>query len=212
VTTIRINRFRVETLGRVFGTKAFVSALDDAIPLAYERAQKALKAWAEETGLDYPEYVNEHRMLEDWYTWWAPRLATYSALVAIHSLVEAELFACGDRMANSHASGKRRSLERAASYLKRVVNVDVRADEAWAHLLRLEELRHIIVHRGGSLEGSDENRKVVSRLQRHYRGQLLVARRSEFHDAHVRVAPTLATDFAASAEGFFRRLMLRLDM
>jgi hypothetical protein len=175
VTSIRINRFRVETLGRVFGTKAFVSAMDDAIPLAYERAQKALKGWAEETGLDYPEYVNEHRMLEEWYGWWAPRLATYSALVAIHSLVETELFACGDRMAKGQTSRKRRSLERAASYLKRVANVDVRVDEAWGHLLRLEELRHIIVHRGGSLEGSDANRTVVSRLQRHYRGQLWVA-------------------------------------
>ena len=39
----KINQFRVETLGRVFGTKAFVAALDDGIPLAYERARDALQ-------------------------------------------------------------------------------------------------------------------------------------------------------------------------
>jgi hypothetical protein len=212
VTTIRINRFRVETLGRVFGTKAFVSALDDAIPLAYERALNALKVWAEETELDYAEYANEHRMLEEWYGWWAPRLAGYSALVAIHSLVETELFACGDRMADHQARGKRRGLERAASYLNRVAGVDVRTDEAWAHLLRMEDLRHIVVHRGGSVERSEDDRKTVSRLQRHYRGQLWITRRTELHDAHVHVVPTLATEFATFAEEFFRRVMSRLDM
>ena len=209
---LKINRFRVETLGRVFGTKAFVSALDDAIPLAYERAQAALETWAEENGIDYAEFASERQMVEEWYGWWAPRLAGYSAIVAIHSLVETELFACGDRLANHQAKGKRRGLDRAASYLKRVSAVDVTADEAWPHLLRLEELRHIIVHRGGSVERSEEDRKTVSRLQRHYKGQLWVAKRSELHDAHVHVAPTLATQFAASAEVFFRRVMLHLDM
>jgi hypothetical protein len=90
--------------------------------------------------------------------------------------------------------------------------VDVTADEAGSHLLRLEELRHIIVHRGGSVERSEEDRKTVSRLQRHYKGQLWVAKRSELHDAHVHIAPTLVTQFAASAEAFFRRVMLHLDM
>ena len=127
-------------------------------------------------------------------------------------LSRAKLFACGDRMANHHAKRKRRGLARAALYLKRVTGVDVRADEVWPHLLRLEELRHIIVHGGGSVERSEDDRKTVSRLQRHYRGRLWVAKRSEFHDAHVHVAPTLATEFAAMAEAFFRRLMLRLDM
>lgn len=212
VAVLKINRFRVETLGRVFGTKAFVSALDDAIPLAHERAQDALETWAEENGVDYAEFASERQMVEEWYGWWAPRLAGYYALVAIHSLVETELFACGDRMANHQARGKRRGLERAASYLKRAAAVDASADEAWPHLLRLEELRHIIVHRGGSVERSEEDRKTVSRLQRHYRGRLWLAKRSDFHDAHVHVAPTLATEFAATSEAFFRRLMLLLDM
>ena len=70
----------------MFGTKAFVSALDDAIPLAYERAQDALETWAEENGIDYAEFASERQMLEEWYGWWAPRLAGYSALVSIHSL------------------------------------------------------------------------------------------------------------------------------
>jgi hypothetical protein len=208
---VRINRFRVQTLGRVFGTKAFVSALDDAIPLAHERAQEALRTWAEENGIDYAEFASESQMVDEWYGWWAPRLASYSALVAIHSLIEAEMFACGDRIANHHMRQKRRGLDRAAAYLKRVSNVDVRADEVWPDLLRLEELRHIIVHRGGSLENA-EDRKAVSRLQRHYQGRLWVAKRSEFHDAHLHVAPTLATEFATSAEAFFRSVMSRLDL
>ena len=212
MAVLKINRFRVQTLGRVFGTKAFVAALDDAIPLAHERARDALTTWAEENGIDYAEFASERQMLDEWYGWWAPRLAGYSALIAIHSLVEAELFACGDRMANHHARGKRRGFERAAAYLKRVAAVDISADEAWPDLLRLEELRHIIVHRGGSIEQSAEDRKTVSRLQRHYRGRLWIAKRSEFHDAHVHVAPTPATEFAVAVEAFFRRLMLRLDM
>ena len=210
--TWKFNRFRVETLGRVFGTKAFVAALDDAIPLAYERAQNALETWAEENGIDYAEFASERQMLDEWYGWWAPRLAGYSALVAIYSLVEAELFACGDRIAKHGARGKRRGLERAASYLKRIAGLDVSTDETWPHLLRLEELRHIIVHRGGSVEHSEDDRKTVSRLQRHYKGGVWIARRSELHDAHVHVAPTLPTEFAEAVEGFFRRLMLRLDV
>ena len=137
VPVIKITRFRVETLGRVFGTKAFVAALDDAIPLAYERAGEALQVWAEENGIDYAESDSERQMLEEWYGWWAPRLAGYSALVSIHSLVEAELFACGDRISTHNVKAKRRGLERAAAYVRRVSGVDISTDEAWPDLLRL---------------------------------------------------------------------------
>ena len=211
---VKINRFRVQTLGRVFGTRAFVAAIDDAIPLAQERAQDALRLWAEENGIEFAEYDSERRMLEEWYGWWAPRLASYSALISVHSLVEAELFACADRadVPQTVVKGKRRGLGRAASRLRRVTGVDVAADDDWPHLLRLEELRHIIVHRGGSVERSDEDRNTVTRLQRHYKGQLWIAKRTELHDAHIHVAPNLCNRFATIAEEMFRRLMLRLDL
>lgn len=172
----------------------------------------ALSVWAEENGIDYAEFASEQQMLSEWYGWWAPRLAGYAALVAIHSLVEAELFACADRLAGHPGKGKKRGLNRAASHLERVTGMDVSTDQAWPHLLRLEELRHILVHRGGSVERSEGDRKIVGRLQRHYRGQLWISRRTELHDAHVHVTPTFATELAAVAEGFFLRLMSRLDM
>lgn len=211
---ITIKRFTVETLGRAFGTRAFVTALDAAIPEAQLQAEESLTVWAHENGVEFSEYVSELHVLKEHYGYWVPRLAAYSALVAVHSLVEAELFAAGDHFNGAGGKGqvkrgKRRGLERARSFLKRTSGVDIGADEAWPDLLRLEDLRNIVVHRGGSVD--IEEKKKLDGIERAYVGELWIAKRSDFHTPCLHVSPTMCARFADAAEGLIRRLVSQLD-
>ena len=198
-------------MGRVVGTRAFVAALDAAVPQAHLAAGSALRAWAEAQGLDAAEYFSERDVLEEQHKWWVPRLAAYSAIVAVHSLVEAELFACADRLRAGLKSPKRRGLDRARASFMRATAVDVTEDDTWPDMLRLEELRNIVVHRGGNVEQSDNDRKVVARLQKVYDSKLWLVKRSQLHGEYVHVTPTLCTEFAEKAEVLFRRLEAKID-
>lgn len=209
---VNLNPFTVETWGRVYGTTTFITAVDIAIPQAQLHTEDALGVFADEQKLDDSEYSNERDMLEEQYRYWVARFATYAGVILLHSTVETQMFACADWVRSANRASltkkpKRRMLERARRYLQEVSGFNAATDEAWSDLLRLEELRGLIVHRGGNVGDVEVDRKLAERLRAAYPGKLWVLERSDLHVAYVAVSPVFCTEFGNLVEGFFRRLL-----
>jgi hypothetical protein len=212
---VNLNRFTEETLGRVYGMKEFVTALDMAIPKANSDRELEISLQADERRWSDEEYVSERDQLDQRYRDWVSRFAHYATIILLHSLVEGQLFACADHVRATRSPAaplrktKRRALDRARRHLQDVAGFDVAEDrEAWDHLLRLEQLRNIIVHGGGVVSEFDHAK--VEALRRAYPGQLWIADGSEFRKPYVSISPGLCADFAAKVERFFRGLLSRV--
>lgn len=212
---VNLNSFTIDTLGRLGGVKAFVQAIDIAIPEAQLHVEESLRLLAQEHEWQPEEYQLERLMLDEQYRHWVPRLATYSAVVLLHSAVETLLFACADHVRASVESAirkktPRRGLDRARRSLQKVATIDVAIDKAWPDLLRLEELRNIIVHRGGNLATSDRDRKAVDRLAGIYPSRVWVAVRSGLHDPCLCVSAAFCSESAKRVEGFGHQLLSKI--
>jgi len=212
---VNLNRFTEETLGRVYGMKEFVTALDVAIPKANWDREREIGIQADEQQRSDEEYASKREQLDQLYRDWVSRFAHYATVILLHSLVESQLFACADHVRATRSSAapvrklKRRALDRARRHLKDMAGFDVAEDrEAWVDLLRLEKLRNIIVHGGGVVSELDQ--ETVEALQRAYPGQVWIADGSEFRKAYVAISPGLCADFAAKVERFFRGLLSRV--
>ena len=213
---IRIDRLTVETMGRAWGTQTFVSAMDDGVAEAWEKAQHQLQVFCEENGREAAEYFMERQILDEQYRSWVTRLSTYSAIVAVHALTESELFAIADDFAKrtnpERPARRRRNLTEAAKYLDKVANVKVKTQPSWRDMKNVEKLRHLIVHSGGNVTCATARDK-VSRLARHYgERHIRVATGGEFRDDHLFVSQSLCREFADKAVELFKWLTTREEL
>jgi len=210
---IHIDRLALETFGRVFGVKALLGALDKALPEAEWQERKSLRRLAEEQHWDYSNYDVECQVVDEKFRFWVPRFAAYSVISLLQSVVETQLFACADRLrstrraATTNKKGKRRGLERARQQLKAMSGFDVATDSAWPELLRLEKLRNLIVHQGGSLGKSKEDRTWSIRLAETYKGKLWLSDETNPYEPHVILSMRLCTELADLVYEFFRRIL-----
>ena len=212
---IRIDRFTVETMGRAWGTQTFVSAMDDGVAEAWEKAQHRLRVFCEENGLEAAEYFMERQVLDEQYTSWVTRLSTYASVVAVHVLTESELFAIADDFAKRTKTDAgrpaQRNLNAAAWYLDEVTNVNVTTQPSWRDMKNVQKLRHLIVHRGGNVTRA-RDRDDVSRLARHYGEQRIGVASGELRDDHLVVSQNLCREFADKAVELFQWLATREEL
>lgn len=214
MTLIHIHRLTMETLGRAWGTQTFVSAMDDGVAEAWEKARHQLRVFCQENGLEAAEYFAERQMLDELYRSWVTRLSTYASVLAVHTLVESELFAIADDFAKRVGAEKptQRNLTAAALYLDDVTNVDVTTQSSWRDMKNVQKLRHLVVHQGGNLTRT-RDRDDVSRLTRHYgKRRIGVVAGSKFRDDHVFVSQDLCQEFADKALELFRWLATREEL
>jgi hypothetical protein len=205
----------VETLGRVHGAREFINALDVALPTAQLHADDQLRIWAEEQGWDPAEYFSEQQILNEQYRSWIPRYARYAAVVLLHSIVETQLFACADHVqvlkgVRDIKDRKRRGLDRGRRALLEASRINAGNDPGWRDLLRLEELRHIIVHRGGNIV-TDSDRKLAERLTTNYSGKLWIVEAEDFQSAYIGISPGFCADFSNLVTSFFHWLLPKVS-
>ena len=208
VAKIRIDFLVAETFERLFGTTAFMEAVDKAIPDVERQERRALKALAEAENWDFGDFDVERQILDEKFGHWIPTLAAYSLIILLNSAVETELNAFAERVGDMRGSNFRvhdingRGIERAALYLKRVATLPIMEDPAWTHLHNLQKLRNVIVHSGGRWTGPAKER---DRLLAAYPGDLRFpdgngTRREMWISMH------LCRAFAQQTEEFFKRM------
>ena len=210
---IRINALVLETFQRLFGVTAFLEVVDKAIPQAEWHEREDLRRLAEEENWDFGDYDVQSQVLDEKFGHWLPRLAAYSLIMLLDSIVETQLFAFAERLGRKKGSNfqvkdmKGRGLEPAALYVKRVApELDVGKDPAWEDIRNLEKLRNIIVHRGGTRGKSEEQQKQTRELVQAYPGKLLLPVTADTIYGEIWVSLSLCRDFAAKIEDFFKRV------
>jgi len=212
---IRIDPLALETFARLFGVTAFLETVDKAIPEMEWQEREALKQSAEEQNWDFGDYDVETQLLDAKFQHWVPRFAVYSVIILLDSVVETQLFAYAGRIGRNRGSAFRpkdiagHGIERAAFYLKQAAALDVKKDPAWRHLDNLQELRNIIVHRGGRQGDSPEQKERVNQLLHAYPNEKLELRENKYTfggKMELWISMHLCRDFARQIEEFFKRL------
>ncbi len=184
---IKIDFLVLETFQRLFALNAFLELLDKAVPEAEWQAREDLQGLAQKENWDFGDYDVETQVLDEKFRHWLPRLAAYSLIILLDSIVETQLFGFAERVGRDrdakfqvrdmHGHG----LEPATLYLKRVApDLNVNQDSAWEDIQNLQELRNVIVHRGGRRGESPKHQEKLARLLKVYPGWLSLPRSPDY--------------------------------
>jgi len=163
-----------ETSQRLYGLDALIELVYRATPDVELQERDALKRLAENEGWDYSDYNTEDQFLDVKFRYWLPRLAAYSIIILLSSIVETQLLALAKRVGQREKSPfdpndlKGSVLDRVRLYLKKVSDVDLAQNERWQYLRDLQDLRDVIVHRAG--KPGDDKKQHVEQMRSRYPG------------------------------------------
>lgn len=177
---MKIDLVAGDTEAWLSGTRAFLDACNQAVSAIGERELEELKRRARSHNWDAPQYFAEEDVLLDKFHHWLPRLATYSVVILLHSLVETQLHAYAGRLQRernlpltvSDIQGK--GVEQAKRYILKVASLSISSDPGWQTLGDLVDLRNIIVHRRGRRGSAASHQNTFERLVRRYGDHLAV--------------------------------------
>ena len=195
-----------------------IALLDHAERSAPEmewQAQKNLKELAESEGWDYGDYDAERQSLELDYRHWVPKYNAYSAIILLCSVLESRLSACAVRVGKERESAfrlrdtKGSPLDAASLFLNRVAGLDVTTDSAWPYLRDVQNVRNIIVHRGGQRGDDPKHQKEFDELLARHTGKLSRSENVPFGE-EVWVSVQFCRASVEQVQGFFKRLFARL--
>jgi hypothetical protein len=203
--------FVIETLGRLDGAANFLEVVDKAISELEWKERQSLKQSAEEEKWDDADYEVERQVLDWKFGEYVRRLAAYSGIILLHSIVETQLMAYAERVGRQrgetfrvkHVEG--RYLEQAALYLKRLMSLDVTQDPTWQCLRDLRALRNAVVHRGGKRGKGHEQQRAIDGLIQEYPGKVSLLNHTIYGE-EIWISMHLCREFALEIEGFFKRL------
>ena len=103
MTAMSINFFALRVFSELFEVSAFIEMFDNTLPASECRADEALRQLAEEEQWDFNEYQVERDQLAANYRLSFPRLAAYSVVVILYSVVETRLLAIAERIGRDSA-------------------------------------------------------------------------------------------------------------
>ena len=217
MTLLRFNFLAGETFARLEGLKALIEHAANSIPDMERQAQEALKSWAESEGWDFGDYCVEQQILEKNYGHWVPQYTGYSALVLLHSIVETQLLACADRVAEDKGSVFRaRDIKRSAfkspvRLIKALTPINATQDRAWPYLEDSQALRNIIVHRAGTRGQVEQYQKNFDDLL-HCHKERISKIKNLWSDDSLWIPMETCKFFTLEVEQFFKRLFTDLGL
>ena len=198
---IRMEMVVFDTLGWIWGVRAYIEQMERTLPEAEERERDELRDLAQ----TYESYSEGKSEVESKWDYWIPRVLSYSLIILVHSIVETQLVALCERLRAKHGKSLKVSelsgspIERAKIFLSKVVELNVGEDPDWETLRDLAKIRNAIVHHGGAL-GTDQQKEAIEILVAKYSPELLI------HIGDVRPSLALCKRFLDTVEVFFRRL------
>ena len=201
----------LETRQRLYAVKSFLKLLDTALPQVEWEEREALEQLAEHERWESEDFTEEMWTLQEQFRDWLPKFSAYSVMVLLHSIVETQVLAIAERVGQVKGTTfepkdlQGKELEKAILFLKHIAGVDIKTDPAWKSVTDLQEIRNVVVHRGGKRGDSSDQKSAVDHLVRAYNGKLLVPYPDSWN-ADVVVSLHLCRDFANELEGFFKRL------
>ena len=144
-----------DTSHRLYGLGALIELIYRATPAIEIQERDALEELAERDGWEYGDFAVEDQLLDIKFGHWVPKLAHYSIIILLSSIVETQLLAfakkIGKREKCTFEPGDLRgsALEKVALYVKRASELELTQNPHWKTLKDLQDLRDVIVHRAG---------------------------------------------------------------
>jgi hypothetical protein len=221
--SVRIGEFDfdpeiIPTLGWISSVRAYLEEIETIMPSAKHRAINHLSETAKRESWDAATFELETAILESNFDDHFPRLLRYSIVTLLHTVVETQMFRLADYLRRKQGLAltvkdfRGTGIKRTKLYLHKVVGLNVADDPAWKKLCDLNDLRDIIVHRGG-LQGPNKNQqKEVRRLINEYNGGLSLLGPEESPDSEIEVSLDFCRCFLDTIEQFFRRLFQKAGM
>ena len=217
MTLLRFNVLAGDTFARLEGLKALIEHAENSIPEMERLAQEALKSRAKSGGWDFDDYRIEQQILEENYGHWVPRYTGYSTLVLLYSIVETQLLACADRVAEDKSSTfrardiKGSAFESPVRLIGALTPINAKQDIAWPHLKDLQALRNIIVHRAGIRKQTEKYQKEFDDLLRRHKERISKIKDHWSGDS-LWIPMETCKFFTLEVEQFFKRLFKNLGL
>lgn len=206
---VKVDFLALETDLWLYGTRAFLEAIQHAVADAESREAQELKRRAESEAWEPGEYFAESDVLREKFQHWLPRLSAYSVIILLYSLVETQLDAYAHRLQRARGltlgvgDSHRKGTERAKKYIIKVVGIDIANDLGWREVSNLQKLRNIIVHRRGR-QGDSRDQQLVQGLLNQYPQDLSLTA-AGLSDRELLVTFRLCSHFLREVEAFFHR-------
>lgn len=200
----------IETSQRLYGLSALIDMVYRATPEVEQRERDELETLAENQNWDYADYSVENQLLDIKFTHWLPKLAAYSIIVLLSSIVETQLLAYARRVGEDTKSAfgpndlKGSVLDRTSVYVKKVSDVELTKNSRWKILRDLQDIRDIIVHRGGR-PGMDK-KDHVEQMCKEYPGVSLDENPYTRGGEEIGITVHSCRYFAGEVEEFFKGL------
>lgn len=205
MTSIKFEPVVFDTLGSIWGIRAYVDEMERTLPIAEKKERERLSELARKLNWDYEAYSEEQSDADSKWEYWIPRVLSYSLVTLLHSVVETQLLALSKRLRPDEQPFKvddlrGRPIKQSRTYLSRVVKLDVASDHEWERLRDLAKIRNIIVHRGGLVGADEKQREQVNKLVKKYSPRLKI------DIGYLEVSLALCRQFLDAIEAFFRRI------
>ena len=213
---LRFNFLALDTFNRLLTTTDFINLLNDALPTKALQVQDELKLIAESGGWDYVDYEVERQSLDEKFDHWMPRLAAYSCVILLYSIVENQVQACAEQVGKMHNSRFRvqdlrgGGVDQAALYILRVAGVDVTKDSAWPEIDTLRRLRNLIVHYGG--KAGEKHKDLIADLCKGYPNYVRSEESQWPPHGQIWISMNLCSLFGDHVTEFFKRLFKTLGL
>lgn len=209
---IRFDPLVTETSQRLYGVSALIELVYRATPDIELQERGALKQLAEHDNWEYGDYTVEDQFLDVKFKYWLPKLAAYSVLILLSSVVETQLLAYARKVGERKGSAfdpndlKGSVLDKTAAYVKRVSGSELTKNARWQILRDLQDLRDIIVHRAG--KPGDDKKPRFEQMRQVYPGVSLDENPYTIFkaDPELDVSIHACRYFAREVEGFFKDL------
>ena len=170
---IRWNPLVTDTAQRLYGLNALIEMIRQATPEVELQERDALKELAEQENWHFNDYSVADQFLDVKFSW-LPKLAHYSVIILLSSLVETQLLGYAISVGQQQKCAfhpndlKGSALEKAALYICRASGLQLNQNARWQLLKDLRELRNIIVHRAGKLPEDKDKQGQLQQMAKRY--------------------------------------------
>jgi hypothetical protein len=198
------------TSERLYGLNALIEMVYRATPEVERQERDELKHLAENENWEYSDYSVENQLLDVKFTVLLPKLAAYSIIVLLSSIVETQLLAYARRVRiDTHSPFepndiKGSVLERTSLYVKKTSGVELTKNMRWKLLRDLQDIRDTIVHRSG--KPAEDKRPQFQKMCKEYPGVSLDENRITTGGDEIGITIHSCRYLASEVEQFFQGL------
>jgi hypothetical protein len=196
---------------------SYLDTLEKSLPIAKGLALDQLKVKAKVESWVPENYFMEEDIVDNTFEG-IPILAEQAFIAYLHGIVETGLAAVCKRLYDKKKfsievkdiAGS--PVEKAKTYLTKVVGVPIGKDASWQLLTDLAMLRNTVLHAGGEVDNSSKVASTIKRMERKYPGDISIKTYEWPESRQVHISLRLCRTLLQEVDSFFKRLFIAVGL